>query len=196
MDYLKVRSLKDCRVLSEKILKRWKECITMNLPFDQRQEKLRAKGQGLRIHLRSSTDEDAASLEWRRFRLDFIQTSENGDSGDCAGGAAQNNRGAIRQRASDGFKRFSTHDQHMPGSRFLEPLEVLRQMPWDAIPGPDDTIQGHGGDGLEKGLGISIQRLCRIWRGKVVHGWGADCGLGVMMSAGGALQMRNSAAWA
>ena len=54
-------------------------------------------------------------------------------------GPAQDNRRAIRQRFADRLECFAPHHKDLAGGHFFEPLEILRQMPWDSTARSDDA---------------------------------------------------------
>ena len=79
--------------------------------------------------------------------------------------------GPVRQRFAQTFKRLSPHDDDISQGLFLEPLEVLRQMPRDLAGRADHTVQGHGGDGFEIFHGAQSSRA-EEWRsGKQSNEW-------------------------
>ena len=64
-------------------------------------------------------------------------------------GAREHDRGAVRQRLADGLEGLAPHDDDLAGGHLLEPLEILGQMPRDAVAGANHPIERHGGDGFE-----------------------------------------------
>ena len=53
---------------------------------------------------------------------------------------AQNDVDAIGQRFAETLEGFSSEDDDIAFGHFLEPLEILRQMPWDLAAASDDTV--------------------------------------------------------
>jgi len=74
----------------------------------------------------------------------------------------QHNVDAIGQWFSQTLEGFSPDDDDMAGGHFLEPLEILRQMPRDFTTGSDYAVERHGGDGFEV---VGVQALaCQFVR--------------------------------
>jgi hypothetical protein len=61
----------------------------------------------------------------------------------------------IRKRLAQTFKCFPSHHDNVSSSHFSEPLEILRQMPRNLVPVPDDAVLAHRGDGFEVFQGMA-----------------------------------------
>ena len=56
---------------------------------------------------------------------------------------------AVRQRLAEALKRLAPHHDDVAHRHFLEPLEILRQMPRDFAARANHAVQRHRGDGFE-----------------------------------------------
>ena len=56
---------------------------------------------------------------------------------------------AVLQRLAEALERLAPHHDHVAHRHFLEPLEILRQMPRDFAARANHAVQRHRGDGFE-----------------------------------------------
>ena len=56
---------------------------------------------------------------------------------------------SVGERLAQALKCLSAHDRDVAHGHFLKPLEILRKVPWDRRPCPDNTIERHRGNGFE-----------------------------------------------
>src|SRR5688500_9885757 len=70
--------------------------------------------------------------------------------------ASEDDVRAVGQRLWQARKGLPAHQHNASRGEFLEPPEILRQMPWNLAPAPDDAVEGHRSDRFQIAGGGTI----------------------------------------
>ena len=146
MDDGEVRVVADAFDLFEGVFKFREIGIAIDRSLHQRKIKIGSKRQGLSVNLCPAADK---YFPWHAVNLQFIEGSDRFHTGECKTCPADNDGCAIRQGPPNGFEGFAAHNDRVARGELFEPLEILGQMPRDAIALADDAIQGHRCDRFE-----------------------------------------------
>lgn len=130
----------------EIVFKLGKEGVTGNDTLDQSQVKVGAQGQGLRVNLRSTANENIAGFSGQ---INLAQVRNRSQAGVLKLRPGQDDGFAVWEGFANGFKSFAAHNDHLAGGHFFEPFKILRKMPGNFVSAADHPVFGHGSDGFE-----------------------------------------------
>ena len=117
--------------------------VALNVDIDSGEVKGRRVIDGSRVYLAATNYKNRSSNGGRKLERNFHIPAEIKLIGVAAGLASNDDIVAIGQRAPDGIKRLSPHDDRAARSDLFEQGLLAFGHPWNVIASPDHSVSAH-----------------------------------------------------